>query len=103
MTDKPPLYTKIINETENNQWRITISEFRGIEYLNIRKYFLSFDEEWIPLKEGVNMELTFDNMQSLLISVLEILSLAESKELLETHFKEALDYIYGISRLSEKG
>ena len=94
MTDKLPLYSKIIHETETNQWRVTVSEFRGTEYLNIRKYFLSFEEEWIPLKEGVNFELTFANMNSLLVALVEIISLAESKEVLEEHFKDVLDYLY---------
>ena len=41
-----PVYEKVIHydEVKETQIRLTISSFRGIEYLHLRKYYLSFTE-----------------------------------------------------------
>ena len=92
----PSMYEKIIhyNEDKEIQVRLTVNTFRGIEYLHLRKYYLSFNEEWCPSPEGIAMELDFDNSRELFAGLVEILSLAESKEILEEHFKDFLDQIY---------
>jgi hypothetical protein len=40
------------------------------------------------------MPLDFSNSRELFIGLVEILSLAESKEILEEHFKDILDELY---------
>ena len=94
--EAPPVYERIIhyNEDKETQVRLTVSTFRGTEYLHLRKYYLAFDEEWCPSPEGVAMELDFDNSRELFSGLVEILSLAESKEILEEHFKDFIDEIY---------
>jgi hypothetical protein len=94
--EAPPLYEKLIHEDAEKQIqvRLTINTFRGIEYLHLRKYYLDFDEEWKPSKEGIAMELDFNNSRELFSGLIEILSLAEAKDVLETHFKDYLDQIY---------
>jgi hypothetical protein len=94
--EAPALYEKIIhyNEDKELQVRLTINTFRGIEYLHVRKYYLDFTEEWKPSPEGVAMELDFNNSRELFSGLLEILSLAESKEIIEEHFKDYIDGIY---------
>ena len=94
--EAPALYEKIINYNEDKelQVRLTINTFRGIEYLHVRKYYLDFTEEWKPSPEGVAMELDFNNSRELFSGLLEILSLAESKEIIEEHFKDYIDGIY---------
>ena len=94
--EAPPMYERIIhyNEEKETQIRLTVSSFRGIEYLHLRKYYLAFDEEWMPSSEGIAMEIDFDNSRELFAGLVEILSLAESKEILEEHFKDFLDQIY---------
>ena len=91
-----PVYEKVIHydEVKETQVRLTISSFRGIEYLHLRKYYLAFTEEWLPSPEGIAMELDFDNSRELFSGLVEILSLAESKEILEEHFKDFIDEIY---------
>jgi len=91
-----PVYEKIIHydEVKETQIRLTVSSFRGIEYLHVRKYYLAFDEEWLPSSDGIAMELDFDNSRELFSGLVEILSLAESKEILEEHFKDFIDEIY---------
>jgi len=90
------LYEKIIHydEVKEVQYRLTVNTFRGIEYLSLRKYYLGFEEDWLPSAEGVSMPLDFNNSRELFSGLIEILSLAESKEILEEHFKEQLDVLY---------
>jgi len=63
MTDeRDDIYEKIILEQENKetQWRLVVSKFRDVEYLHLRKYFLDFEGEYKPTKEGacIPFELT---------------------------------------------
>ena len=90
----PPVYEKVIQEKEAEQVRLVINTFRGVEYISLRKYYLNFEEEWLPSKEGMTMPLDLDNSRELFVGLVEILSLAESKSILEEEFKEILDGIY---------
>tara|TARA_B100000945_G_scaffold30122_1_gene20697 strand:+ start:849 stop:1145 length:297 start_codon:yes stop_codon:yes gene_type:complete len=90
----PSIYEKIIQETETEQVRLVINTFRDVEYLSVRKYYLDFDEEWKPSKDGITMPIDFNNTRNLLAGMLEIVSLAESKDIIEQEFKAVLDQIY---------
>jgi hypothetical protein len=94
--EAPAVYEKIIHydEAKEIQVRLVVSTFRGIEYLHLRKYYLDFTEEWKPTPEGVAMQLDFNNSRELFSGLIEILSLAESKSILEEYFKDYLDEIY---------
>lgn len=82
------------NEAKEFQVRLTVNEFRGVEYIHLRKYYLDFDEEWKPSPEGIAMPLDLENSRELFIGLTEILSLAESKEIIEEQFKDLLMNIY---------
>jgi len=89
----PPLFEKLIHfdAAKELQLKLSINTFRGVEYLSIRKYYQDFlTEEWLPSKEGVTMPLDFDNSRNLLIALLEIISLAESEELIKDQFGDIL-------------
>ncbi len=90
----PSIYEKVIQETETEQVRLVINTFRDVEYLSVRKYYLDFDEEWKPSKDGITMPIDFNNTRNLLAGMLEIVSLAESKDIIEQEFKAVLDQIY---------
>ena len=94
--EAPEVYQKIINESEdgNEQIRLTINEFKGIEYMHLRQYYLDFEGEFKPSTKGIHMVLDFENSKALFEGLVEILSLAEAKDILETHFKDILDKIY---------
>lgn len=96
LTSAPPVYERILyyDEAKDIQIRLVVNSFRGIEYLHLRRYYRDFDGNWSPSVEGVAYPLDFENSKELFIGMMEVLSLAESKELLETHFKEVLDNIY---------
>ena len=92
----PEVYERVIHydEVKQVQVRLTINTFREIEYLHLRKYYRDFDEEWKPSKEGVAMPLDFTNSKELFIGLVEILSLAESKQVIQDNFSELLTAIY---------
>lgn len=90
------IYERIIHydPAKENQIRLTINTFRGVEYLHLRKYFLSFEDEWQPTKDGVSFPLSMENSRELFEGLTEILSLAESKEIIERYFKNLISDIY---------
>lgn len=90
------IYERVIyvDDEKAIQIRWVINEFRGVEYLHLRKYYLDFEGDWKPSLEGVSMPLNFDNSRELFTALIDTLSLAESKEILEAQFKEQLDTIY---------
>ena len=94
--EAPALYEHLIHYDEAKHVKVflTINTFRDIEYLSIRKYYQDFDEEWKPSKEGVSVPLDFDNSRNLFEALIEILSEAEAKDIIELHFKDTLDKIY---------
>ena len=94
--EAPEMYEKVISENEEGteQVKLTINTFYDVEYLHLRKYYLDFDGDFKPSKDGVAMKLDFNNSRGLFEGLVEILSLAESKSILETHFKDILDEIY---------
>lgn len=94
--EAPEMYEKIISENEEGteQVKLTINTFYDVEYMHLRKYYLDFDGDFKPSKDGIAMKLDFNNSKGLFEGLVEILSLAESKSILETHFKDILDEIY---------
>lgn len=94
--EAPEVYEKIVLEDPEKllQVRLTVSTFRDIEYLGLRKYYLDFNEEWKPTPDGISFPITLDNSRELFIGLVEILSLAESKEIIEEHFKELISDLY---------
>jgi|TARA_B100001079_G_scaffold148614_1_gene127388 hypothetical protein len=96
---EPEIYSRIIHEKENGleQVRLTINTFRDIEYIHLRKYYLDFEEEWKPSKEGIAMPLDLTNSYELFAALVEILSLAESKEMIHKHFGKLITEVYNSS------
>jgi len=92
----PEAYSRVIHydEVKEVQVRLTINTFRGVEYLHLRKYYMDFNEEWKPTPDGVAMPLDFSNSRELFSGLVEILSLAESKQLIEEHFSDLVEDIY---------
>jgi len=92
----PEIYERVIHydEEKHIQIRLAIKEFRGIEYLHLRKYYQDFDEEWKPSTEGISVPLDFNNSRELFAGLVEIISLAESKEIIEEHFLDLIEGLY---------
>ena len=94
--EAPEMYEKVISENEEGteQVKLTINTFRDVEYLHLRKYYLDFDGDFKPSKDGVAMKLDFNNSKNMFEGLVEMLSIEESKSILEAHFKDILDEIY---------
>ena len=94
--EAPAVYEHIIHydEEKQTQIRVVVSTFHSIEYLHIRRYYMDFDEEWKPSPEGSAMPIDFSNTRELFRALTEILSLAESKAIIEENFKDLIDSIY---------
>ena len=92
--DSEEIFYRIIHETQDKQVRLTINEFRGVEYIHLREYYMDFNEEWLPSNKGVAMPLDLNNSRELFAGLVEILSLAESKQVIQEHFKELLEVTY---------
>lgn len=97
MTDPDnDIYERIIAEQERKeiQWRLVVSTFRDVEYLHLRKYYLDFEGEYKPSKEGACIPLELTSLSNLFSALVEILSLAESRSSIEQHFKELIKDMY---------
>lgn len=96
MYNDPLIYEKVIHEDSEKfiQLRLIVNEFRGIEYLHLRKYYLDYNGDWLPSSDGVSMALDLNNCRELFKGLVEILSLAESKQILEEVFGNTLEQIY---------
>jgi hypothetical protein len=88
------IYHRVIHQTDDKQVRLTINEFKEVEYLHVREYYLDFEEEWQPSNKGVAMPLSLENSKEMFAGLLEILSLAESKELILETFSELIESTY---------
>jgi len=88
------IYSRIITNDGFKQVRLYINEFREQEYLHIREYYLDFDEEWKPTPKGISIPLEIETSKELFIAISEILSLAESKKVVEEVFGDLIKSIY---------
>jgi Transcriptional Coactivator p15 (PC4) len=95
-TKESELYEKLIYENLDKfyQLKLTVSEFREKYYVNVRKYFQSYEGDFIPSKEGISMEASMHNILSLLDGLMEIVSKEESAALINKHFKDRLNEIH---------
>ena len=89
------LYEKIISENmdKGSQLRLVVNVFRDVEYLHLRKYFLSYEGDWVPTKEGASFPCTIQSIYSLLDGLIEICAAEESLDAVNNHFKERLKTI----------
>lgn len=84
-------YHKTISENLDKgfQVNLVINEFKEVTYIQLRKYFLSYDGEWTPSREGISVPATLETVYALLDGLFEICSLAEATEVVE-HYAEQL-------------
>lgn len=85
-------YEKTIFENleKGFQYRLVVSTFREQEYLHLRKYFLSYEGEWVPTKEGAAIPCTIQNTFALLDGLLEVCSKAEGVDSIVHHLESKI-------------
>ena len=96
MTTNQDVYEKLILEQEDKeiQYRLVVSTFNDVEYVHIRKYYLDFEGEYKPTKEGVCLPFELNSLSNLFEGLVELLSLSESKNIIQEHFKDLLTDLY---------
>ena len=63
---------------EYKQVKLTITEFRGENYLAVREWYKDFDEKFYPSNNGVTLPYTLDTTSKLFHSLKSLLSEAET-------------------------
>jgi len=93
MTEEPELYEKLIydNEDKYYQLRLVVNEFRGKQYVHIRKYFQTYEGDYQASREGISMEASISNILSLLDGLMEIVSKEEASQIVAKHFSEFIE------------
>lgn len=86
------MYEKIIFENleKGFQYRLTINEFRETEYLHVRKYFLSYEGDWVPTKEGASVPASIQNTYALLDGLLDICSRSENADAVSAYLTKKI-------------
>lgn len=86
------MYEKIIFENleKGFQYRLTINEFRETEYLHVRKYFLSYEGDWVPTKEGASVPASIQNTYALLDGLLDICSRSENADVVSAYLTKKI-------------
>ena len=92
MSDEPELYEKLIYQNDDKfyQLRLVVNEFRGKQYVHVRKYFMTYEGEYQASKEGISMEASMSNILSLLDGLMEIVSKEESTAVIYKHFSDKI-------------
>lgn len=86
--DSNILYEKLIDENMDKgfQIRLVINEFRETIYIQLRKYFLSYEGEWVPSREGISIPASFENIRGMLDGLLDICASAEGEALIKEYY-----------------
>lgn len=89
--DENILYSKTIEENMDKgfQVRLAVNDFRDTTYIQLRKYFLSYEGEWVPSREGVSIPASTENIYAILDGLFEICSVAEGDEII-AHYAQRL-------------
>ena len=91
--DDNTLYEKVLSENldKGKQLRLVVSEFRDVQYLHLRTYYLDYEGDWKPTKEGASMPATIASIYALLDGLIEICSREESIDSITEHFEQRLN------------
>lgn len=86
-------YTKIIDENMEKgfQVRLVVNDFRETTYIQLRKYFLTYEGEWQASREGVSIPASLENIYGLMDGLLDICAKAEGEEVIRKYAEQVLD------------
>lgn len=87
-------YSKIIEENleKGFQVRLAVNDFRDVTYIQLRKYFLSYEGIFIPSREGISIPASMENIYTLLDGLFEICSVAEGEEIIKKYATKVLGW-----------
>lgn len=100
MSDSEVLFERLIyqNDLKNYQLKVVANLFRDVEYLHIRKYFLSFDDGYVPSKEGISIPMSIENIYAILDALIELCSKAETTDAITQHFEKKISDLKKVSK-----
>lgn len=86
--DSNILYNKLIEENMDKgfQVRLVVNDFRETTYIQLRKYFLSYEGEWIPSREGISIPASFENIRAILDGLLDVCASAEGEAIITEYY-----------------
>jgi hypothetical protein len=85
-------YTKLIEENMDKgfQVKLVVNEFRDIEYIQLRKYFLTYEGDWQASREGISIPASVENIYALLDGLLDICARAEGEDIIRHYAAKIL-------------
>lgn len=88
--DSNILYERLIEENleKGFQVRLVINDFRDVTYIQLRKYFLTYEGDWQASREGISIPASIENIHSLLYGLLDICAKAEGEEVIKFFYDE---------------
>jgi hypothetical protein len=88
--DSNILYERLIEENleKGFQVRLVINDFRDVTYIQLRKYFLTYEGHWQASREGISIPASIENIHSLLYGLLDICAKAEGEEVIKFFYDE---------------
>lgn len=91
-TESVVLYEKLIYDNQDKfyQLRLVANEFKGRQYIHIRKYFQTYEGDYQASLEGVSMEASISNILNLLDGLIELVSKEEATGIINKYFSERL-------------
>lgn len=90
--DSDILYERLIEENieKGFQIKLVINNFKNVTYIQLRKYFLTYEGDWQPSKEGISIPASIENIYSLLYGLLDICSKAEGEQVIKHFYDQIL-------------
>ena len=84
-------FNKIIEENMDKgfQVRLVVNEFRDIEYIQLRKYFLTYEGDWQASREGISIPASMENIYALLDGLLDVCARAEGEDVIR-HYADKI-------------
>lgn len=83
-------YNKLIEENMEKgfQVRLVINEFRDTQYIQLRKYFLTYEGDWQASREGVSIPASLENIYAMLDGLLDICAKAEGEDIIKHYYEK---------------
>ncbi len=81
-------YDKLIEENMDKgfQVRLVVNDFREVTYIQLRKYFLSYEGDWVPSREGVSIPASMENIMAILDGMLDICAKNEGEDIIQHYY-----------------
>ena len=94
-------YNKIIDENMEKgfQVRLVVNEFKDTQYIQLRKYFLTYEGDWQASREGVSIPASIENIYGLLDGLLDICARAEGEDIIRHYAVKILQEENGQSTI----